>query len=147
MKSPFSRIIRRQSKADDVSIPVPEEIKAYYQAESKDNMLKIWLLSAATFVVTLLVILGIFWGGRWLWRRSHQPSSKPAPIANQDQSQDKKPANSAPATPSASSTPAPAPAPTPTNTSAPAPSPAASSTPSTSNSSQLIDTGPGNVDL
>lgn len=44
---------------------VPEEIKEYYQAGKRDRMWVVWLLSGATFIVTVLVVLGLFWGGRW----------------------------------------------------------------------------------
>lgn len=48
---------------------VPDEIKEYYQAEKRDRMWVVWLLSGATFIVTVLVVLGLFWGGRWAWQR------------------------------------------------------------------------------
>lgn len=160
MKSPFNRILRRKSKQDNISIPVPEEIKAYYQAETKDNMLKIWLLSGATFIVTLLVVLALFWGGRWMWRRSHQPSqntsTNQSDKANSNgqnekskQTQDSEANNAAnnaskkPATqPSAQSSNGDTSGQAATNPQPPAPSSTA-----TQPNGQLIDTGPGNVDL
>ncbi|MEO8784778.1 MAG: hypothetical protein ABI221_00380 [Candidatus Saccharimonadales bacterium] len=149
MKSPFNRIFHRKTKQDNISIPVPEEIKAYYQAESKDNMFKIWLLSGATFIVTLVIVLGFFWGGRWMWRRSHQPNvtspvtattSQSQPSAKKQSSTETKPADQTASSSTNSSTNTPAVSQTPA-------APSTSASTSTQSSSQLVDTGPGNVDL
>lgn len=48
---------------------VPAEIKQYYQSERRDRMWVVWLLSGATFVITVLIVLGLFWGGRWAYNK------------------------------------------------------------------------------
>lgn len=45
-----------------------DEIKNYYAEERRDRTGVAWLLAAATLVVTLLLALGLFYGGRWAYR-------------------------------------------------------------------------------
>jgi hypothetical protein len=131
--------------------PVPEEIKAYYQAEKQAQGWRIWLLSIGTFFVTLAVVVLLFWGGRWTYRQIKGNSKPHSTTVSTDQTSSQSgsvksgndnggsastPTTSPSAPSSATQTPNPA------ATSAPSASPA----PTTSNG-QLIDTGPGNVDL
>lgn len=141
-------------KSDQTKLnPVPDEIRAYYQAETKDKMWKIWLLSAVTFVGTLIVVLLIFWGGRWTWR--HFRADQKANQASQSQSAATIDHSKRPSTPSKPSkpqkpngSPATGEADNSHHTTGQAPSaPAEVSGGATGNSSQLIDTGPGNIDL
>lgn len=60
----------RDKQAGDLKEKVaPTAVKEYYQAGGKQQTWVIWLLSIATFIVTLLIVLGLFWAGRWVWNQ------------------------------------------------------------------------------
>ncbi|MDQ2973703.1 MAG: hypothetical protein M3Q79_04480 [bacterium] len=44
------------------------ELQEYYAAKRANNSAGAWVLALISLVVTVLVILGLFFGGRWLWR-------------------------------------------------------------------------------
>lgn len=46
----------------------PNEIQNYYTEERRDRTGVAWLLAAGTLIVTLLLALGLFYGGRWAYR-------------------------------------------------------------------------------
>lgn len=48
---------------------VPAEIQEYYQAEKRDRTGIAWLLAFGTLVVTILLAAGIFFAGRWAYRK------------------------------------------------------------------------------
>jgi hypothetical protein len=124
----------------------PSEVTEYYKAEKRDRLWGVWLLSLATFFGTLVVVLGLFWGGRWVY---HQFTDKKKPetvsVGQKPQSVNKVGSSSA----STSTTTNPnlqgsVPAvttpttPSPTISSTPKPTP---TTPA-NNSQQLVNTGP-----
>lgn len=61
MKNPF----RRKQNASDT---VPTEIKQYYTEEARDQRSASWLTGVFVFVVTVALVLGLFYGGRALYR-------------------------------------------------------------------------------
>lgn len=61
MQLPFRR---KQSTTDEV----PTEIKQYYTSEQRDRAGATWLVGAAVFLITVLLVLGLFYGGRALYR-------------------------------------------------------------------------------
>lgn len=54
-----------RKKQETSADAVPDEIKDYYQAEKRDRMWVVWLLSGVTFIITVVAVLGLFWAGRW----------------------------------------------------------------------------------
>lgn len=56
---------------------VPKEVKQYYQAEQRERMGLAWLIAFLTLVVTVLVVLGLFLGGRWVYRKATNDDKKP----------------------------------------------------------------------
>lgn len=100
----------------------------------------IWLLSAGTFVVTVLIVLGLFWGGRWVINRSTKKPTPATPVVQKPAANKSQGINGISS--NGSSKPAPTsstnPAPKPTTT---APTPAPATTPSTGPST-LVRTGP-----
>lgn len=57
----------RRKKAQESNLPA--EISEYYQAENKSRLNRAWVLSVVTFLVTTLIVLGLFFGGRWIYER------------------------------------------------------------------------------
>ena len=58
---PFKRKQSNQS--------VPAEVEEYYQSERRERVGVAWLLAFATLVTTLLLAVGLFFGGRWVYRK------------------------------------------------------------------------------
>jgi len=63
---------RRNNQAN-----VPAEIQEYYQAERRERAGVAWLLAIGTLVVTILLAVGIFFGGRWVYRSITDNNKKP----------------------------------------------------------------------
>lgn len=47
---------------------LPEEVKDYYQAEKRERAGVAGLLAVGTLIVTVVLAIGLFFGGRWLYR-------------------------------------------------------------------------------
>lgn len=47
----------------------PEEVQEYYQAERRDRTGIAWLLAIGTLIVTILLALLLYFGGRWVYRQ------------------------------------------------------------------------------
>ena len=59
---PFGRIGKKQIKN------VPEEVQEYYQSERRERVGIAWLLALATLITTIVLAIGLYFGGRWAWR-------------------------------------------------------------------------------
>ncbi|HTE21467.1 MAG TPA: hypothetical protein VK674_00310 [Candidatus Limnocylindria bacterium] len=71
---------------------VPAEIQEYYQTERRERAGIAWLLALGTLVVTILLTAGIFFAGRWTYRKvagddNKPPSSQVAQNQNQQDEQ------------------------------------------------------------
>jgi hypothetical protein len=83
MKWPFRR------KKQDSNIPaMPPEVQQYYQAEQRERTGVAWLLAGITLVVTVLVVMGLFFGGRWVYRKVRHNVGNKGTVATTQQSQD-----------------------------------------------------------
>lgn len=123
---------------------IPTEVQDYYQAQQRDRTGIAWLLALGTLVITILLALGLFIGGRWVYRKiaNNDTSKTPNngevaqnPRENEDARQPE--SSTSPQTPTPQTTPTPSPG-TP-NTSQP------SSTPNTGTPSDLPNTGSAEV--
>lgn len=137
-----------RNKDSDPETPakaVPTEVKEYYQAEKQDRIGTAWMLSIATFVATVIVVLGLFFGGRWAYRSLNKDtaSTKTNGISKNDNKPEstKQPVSPGSPTPSAPTTP---PA---TKPQAPPPAPPASPapTPLASSPAEMPHTGPDSL--
>lgn len=72
-------LFRRNKSAS--SPAVPEEVNDYYQAEKRDRTWMAWLLALLSLAVTTLIIMGLFFGGRWVYRKIRPTNQPAAPIA------------------------------------------------------------------
>ena len=115
-----------------------QEVKDYYQATSGNNMWMVWILSAITFVGTILVVLALFWGGRWIYQKVTAPDNNKPAVTETGQSSNESDQAQNGGQPAANPSPS-TPTPTP---STPAPTPAPSVTPQTG-PTELVRTGPG----
>jgi len=71
-------LFRRNKSAN--SPAVPEEVNDYYQAEKRDRTWMAWLLALLSLAVTTLIIMALFFGGRWVYRKI-RPGTPSSPIA------------------------------------------------------------------
>lgn len=145
---------RNKNAAPDM----PPEVQDYYQAENRDRSGKAWLLGLGTLLVTMLLVFGLFVGGRFLYRKLRN-NDKPAPVAVQTESSEQETAGDSPATSTppennpGSTTPNPAtpPATTPSpgsNSTAPGTGATGTGTPTPGSATQTPNnTAPGSSDL
>ncbi len=47
---------------------IPAEVEEYYQSEHKERRGVAWLLMLTALVLTLLIAIGLFFGGKWIYR-------------------------------------------------------------------------------
>ena len=73
------KLSRRKDKAG--SSVVPAEIQEYYNAEQRERVGLAWIIAVISLLVSLAVIFGIFFGGRYVYRnyihKSKTTTSKP----------------------------------------------------------------------
>lgn len=48
---------------------LPPEVKKYYSTENRDRASLAWLVGVASLLVTVGLVLGVFFGGRWAYRQ------------------------------------------------------------------------------
>lgn len=149
-------------KNTEQTVEVPPEIQDYYQSVKRERSGVAWLLALATLGLTLLLTVGLFYGGRWGYRKIVNRGDKPDTTIVQEGSRpdgnsadkDKPAASGNPQTSSTNTTtpstppptpPASTPAPTATNPS----TPGATTTPrpntAGTNSADLPTTGPADT--
>lgn len=152
VKWPFRR---NDNTTEQPEYQVPSEIQSYYDAERRERTGVAWLMATGTLVVTILLAVGLFFGGRWIYRKV--ANNDPQPAVN-TASVEQSPSENAAEEPQTSSTttnePSPVPTPpatapstaTPPATPSPTPTPASPSTSAANNqNSNLPSTGPGHV--
>ncbi len=137
----------RKQKSDDL----PEEVKEYYESGRKQRTGMAWLLALATLVVTVVLALVLFFGGRWVYQKifgNDEPAPAPTEQAPTDQAETDQapvPEDDSDANEASLSSPEGSDSETPAATSSsPTDSADTSATPSTGDStSEIPDTGPG----
>ncbi len=159
MKLPF----RRRNEVEETELQVPSEVQEYYQAERRERAGVAWLLGLGTLAVTILLAVGLFFGGRWIYRKvtnNDRPTTANTTNVNQPATENtpKPPETSSTNTnrsaspPAAPVTPTPSPntnssAPSSPSTPTPSPTPAPSAQPGGrgQGGSDLPNTGPEHV--
>lgn len=58
-------LFKRRNRDNDI---LPEEVRDYYQAESRQRTGTAWFLAAATLILTILIAAVLFLAGRWIYR-------------------------------------------------------------------------------
>ena len=119
------------------------EVSDYYKAEGRERAWVAWVLAITTLLVTIFVVLGIFYGGRWAFRKV-KDNDKPAPVAVQTDETKSDEQTSTDTTPSANE-----PSSTSSTSSSTSSTPVATSTTTTptnsTTKSDLPSTGPGDT--
>src|SRR6185436_18606427 len=58
---------KRRKKVNDQ--PVPAEVKQYYASEHRERVGLAWLVAFLSLILTVAIIAGLFFGGRWIYRK------------------------------------------------------------------------------
>lgn len=126
---------------------VPQEIQDYYQAERRERTGIAWLLALGTLLTTIALAILLFFGGRWVYRKvanrngnTSQVTQQPTETTSPANEAEQQPSGDQGATGGGTSS-------TATNTPAttPAPTPATQGQQSRGTSSDLPNTGPGDI--
>lgn len=64
-------------RRNKIKAAVPAEVQEYYQSEKRDKAWLAWLLAIGTLIATVIVVLGLFFGGRWAYRKLVDNPKKP----------------------------------------------------------------------
>jgi cytoskeletal protein RodZ len=75
-------------QTDEAKPVVPEEVKDYYQAEKRERIGVAWLLALATFFAVTIVVIGMFMGGRALYRHFQNDDANTAQTDSSDEQTD-----------------------------------------------------------
>lgn len=67
-------LFNRRNKVD--APEVAPELQSYYKAENREKTWMAWLLGLGTLVVTILLALALFFGGRWAYRKIRNEPAK-----------------------------------------------------------------------
>lgn len=73
-------LFRRNRNVDTVT--VPEEVNSYYQAEKRDKKWMALLLALFALAASALVVVALFFGGRWAYRK-FRPTTTTSPVTIQ----------------------------------------------------------------
>lgn len=60
---------RKNKNTTRTSTAVPAEVQDYYEAGRRERRGVAWLLGLVTLLVTVLLALLLFFGGRWIYRK------------------------------------------------------------------------------
>lgn len=76
--------IFKRNKNSDVET-LPPEVQEYYRSESRAGKGIALLIGLASLVVTVLLALGIFYGGRWAYRQIFDNNDTPAVVTEENE--------------------------------------------------------------
>jgi cytoskeletal protein RodZ len=82
--------ILNRFKKTPVNPSLPPEIQAYSQAERRERMGVAWLVGIVSLIVSLILIVLLFLGGRWVFRKiAHKDTTAPTPVITRDENKNK----------------------------------------------------------
>jgi hypothetical protein len=135
VKLPF----KRNNTEPDI---LPSEVKEYYQSERRERVGVAWLLALGTLILTLILASGLFFGGRWAYRKL--AGKDRTPVTTQEQPAEDTPASGTQGSTTNGQSSASGPTGT-SSTSTSTPSGSGVAPASTTASGNLPNTGPGEV--
>ena len=71
------KLFKRRQNTTTTSV-VPPEIQAYSQAEHRERMGIAALVGFISLILTLIIVFGMFIGGRWLYQKVASKKAKPS---------------------------------------------------------------------
>lgn len=131
---------RRKQTEDDT--PVSKEAEKYYQAEKRERIGLAWILAVVTLAGTVIVVLGLFFGGRWVYHKvahKNQPTTTQNPQTSSSNTESSGSGSSSGSASSSSNSTPPA-----SSNNPPKPTTSSGTTPAPNNSA-TPNTGPGDT--
>lgn len=58
-------LFRKRKQQNDI---LPDEVKDYYRSEQRDRIGGAWLMAFGGFLLTVAIVLGLFFAGRWAYQ-------------------------------------------------------------------------------
>lgn len=139
-------LFKRKPKTFNDDLPMPQELQDYYAVENRERSWMAWVLGLATLVLTVVIALGLFYGGRYAYRKVRNNDNKNTATQQAAQKENKQ-EDTEDDTPEESTTPA-----TESTTPTPQTSSTSTSTPSTATpattgaqTTAIPNTGPANT--
>ena len=122
---------------------VPQEVQDYYQSERRERAGVAWLLAFGTLLLTIALAIGLFFGGRWVYREWFDNNDEQSVATDSEQSDSENKDEQNTQGSSTQNPPASSPTTSPTGQPTVSPEAATTNTPSTPATGELPDTGPG----
>jgi hypothetical protein len=83
---PFNRN-KKSSTLGTTSIP--SEVQDYYNAQHRERVGVAWLIAVVSLLASIAVVVGLFFGGRWAYRKiAHKNPSGPVAVQEDDNKSD-----------------------------------------------------------
>ncbi len=76
------------NRNSDQDSTLPAEVQDYYQAEKRERTSVASLLAIGTLLVTIVIALGLFFGGRWVYRTVFDSNDTAPTTEQQDEQQE-----------------------------------------------------------
>lgn len=128
------------------STVVLPELEKYYDAERRERSGLAWILALVSVAGVALVLIGVLFGGRWIYRQTRGYKPNVVAVVQEESSTVDSEASTDKTAPVAPPATTPAPAPDTKVVTPPAPStPAATPTPASSSTKVLANTGPEEI--
>lgn len=70
--------LENRQKNNSKSKSVPPEVKQYYASEHRERVGLAWLIAFLSLIVTVAVVAGLFFGGRWAYRKIVKNDTPPS---------------------------------------------------------------------
>jgi cytoskeletal protein RodZ len=75
-------VARFGKKQPETQIP---ELQEYYATQKQQSPVVAWLMAIASLIVTVAILIGFFYGGRWLYRKiTNNDETKPTTTSQTD---------------------------------------------------------------
>lgn len=93
------KLFKRRQKTVATTV-IPEEIQAYSQAENREKMGIAALVGFVSLLLTLVVLFGLFIGGKWMYRKiaGPKPQTNTTTAAEKSESSTQNSENKTPST-------------------------------------------------
>jgi len=75
---------RNQKKPNNKT--APKEVQKYYASGQRERVGLAWVIAFLSLIATTAVVLGLFFGGRWLWNKITEDDQPTTTTTNQPQS-------------------------------------------------------------
>jgi hypothetical protein len=82
----------RKQKQPTTNTSIPAEVQDYYNAQHRERVGVAWLIAVVSLLISVAVVIGLFFGGRWAYRKIvHKKPSEPIAVqedTNKDKTKD-----------------------------------------------------------